>query len=105
MVLAVHDFLEVEPDLTVRDTDSLLAYRARLLHLAARCVTAEVAVAAMATASYRSIEAFLADHLGDAEASRAAQLMTAGSGGSRRATIALAMNSLVEESQSRACCR
>ena len=98
VILAVDHLLDTEIDLPVRDDEDLLAYRARLLHLATRVVSAEVAIAAMATASYRSIEVFLAAQLGDAEASRAAQLMTAGSGGSRRALIALAMSELAEAS-------
>lgn len=96
VIQAVSLFLDDEPDLQSWDNEALLAYRGRLLHLASRCVTAEVSVAAMATASYRSIEVFLTQHLGQGDASRAAQLMTAGSGGSRRATVALAMNALVE---------
>lgn len=99
VTLAVDGLLDLEPELRLREDDELLAYRARLLHLATRVVTAEVAIAAMATASYRSIEVFLCKQLGDAEASRAAQLMTSGSGGSRRALIALALSDLVAESQ------
>ncbi|MEO1059892.1 MAG: PEP/pyruvate-binding domain-containing protein [Actinomycetota bacterium] len=99
VTIAVDGLLDLEPELRLREDDELLAYRARLLHLATRVVTAEVAIAAMATASYRSIEVFLCQQLGDAEASRAAQLMTSGSGGSRRALIALALRELVTESQ------
>lgn len=99
--LAVDELLDMEIDLRIREDEDLLAYRGRLLHLAGRVIVAEVAIAAMATAAYRSIEVFLSAQLGDAEASRAAQLMTSGSGGTRRAIIALAMSDLVEEAQSR----
>ncbi|MCP3936382.1 MAG: phosphatase PAP2 family protein, partial [Actinomycetia bacterium] len=97
--LAVDGLLDLEMDLRLREDEDLLAGRARLLHLATRVVTAEVAIAAMATASYRSIEVFLCKQFGDADAASAAQLMTSGSGGSRRALIALAMGELAEESQ------
>lgn len=99
VILAVDGLLGMEIEFQIREDEDLLAYRARLLHLATRVVTAEVAIAAMATAAYRSIEVFLTEYLGDADAARAAQLMTAGSGGSRRAQIALAMGDLVGDSQ------
>ena len=100
VILAVDQLIDMEPDLRLTEDEDLLAYRGRLLHLTTRVVAAEVTVAAMATASYRSIEVFLCRHLGDVDASRAAQLMTSGSGGQRRAIIALALADLVEESQS-----
>ncbi len=96
VVCSVSKFLDDEPELTSWSDEALLEYRGRLLHLASLAVTAEVSVAAMATASYRSIEVFLTKYLGQGEASRGAQLMTAGSGGSRRATIALAMGRLAD---------
>ncbi len=99
VTLAVDGLLDLEIDLRLGEDEDLLAYRARLLHLATRGVTAGGACAAMASAAYRSIEVFLTDHFGDADAARAAQLMTSGSGGSRRAQIALAMGGLVAESQ------
>ena len=99
VILSVAQFLDREPDLGPRSDEALLEYRGRLLHLASRCVTAEVSIAAMATASYRSIEVFLTKYLSQGEASRAAQLMTSGSGGSRRATIALAMGPLVDQAR------
>ncbi|MDH3753597.1 MAG: PEP-utilizing enzyme [Acidimicrobiia bacterium] len=96
VICTVSRFLDDEPDLGPRSDEALVEYRGRLLHLASRCVTAEVSIAAMATASYRSIEVFLTKYMGQGEASRGAQLVTAGSGGSRRATIALAMGPLVD---------
>lgn len=96
VVCSVGKFLDDEPDVISQSDEELLEYRGRLLHLATLAVTAEVSVAAMATASYRSIEVFLTKYLGQGDASRGAQLMTAGSGGSRRATIALAMGRLAD---------
>ncbi|MDH3705265.1 MAG: PEP-utilizing enzyme [Acidimicrobiia bacterium] len=70
------DPLELE---TLADRE-LLAYRLGLIDLAVRVSTAELSVAAGATAAYRSIELLLLSHLGDYEAGRQAELLTARAG-------------------------
>lgn len=61
-------------------TAELLAYRLGLVDLAVRVATAELSVAAGATAAYRSIELLLLPHLGDAEAGRQAEMLTSAAG-------------------------
>ena len=58
----------------------LLGYERRLIDLGARGLAAELGVAAAGAAAYQRLEAHLAGHLGPAEGSRAAQLVTGRSG-------------------------
>ncbi|TDI54822.1 MAG: hypothetical protein E2O96_07005 [Acidobacteria bacterium] len=74
---ATERLLDSPPDCDVVTTEQLLAYRHRVLDLAGRLMSAEIAVAASAAAAYRGVELFLEPHLGE-EASGLAQQLTAG---------------------------
>lgn len=75
--VATDQVLEARPDLTTMSDDELDRYHGRLLDLAARAITAEVAVAASAAAAYRTLERYLA-RLVEHDASELAQRLTAG---------------------------
>jgi pyruvate,water dikinase len=94
-VQAVARVVAREPDLTALDDAALLAYWSRMLHLAQQVVAAEIAVAAIASASYRSVEVFLSRYLDAAEASQAARELTATDAAQRRARVALAVEPVV----------
>jgi pyruvate,water dikinase len=68
------------PDLTALDDDAVTRYRFRLVDLAVRAMTAELASAAAAAATYRRLELTLASHFDDAEAGRLAGRITSRSG-------------------------
>lgn len=68
------------PDLTDVDTPALLAYRARLLDLAARSMADELAVAALAVSVFARLEAVLTPHLGREAAAAAAERVTSRAG-------------------------
>lgn len=74
---ATERLLRDPPDCDHVTTKQLLAYRHRLLDLAGRLISAEIAVAAAAAAAYRGVELFLEPHVGD-EAPGLAQQLTAG---------------------------
>ncbi len=78
--VAVAEIDRQRVDLAAFDDFALMAYRLRLLDLAARAVAAELVVAAAAVAAYRRLELSLASHLGEAEAGRRLQAVTAGAG-------------------------
>lgn len=88
--------IAAEPDPVGMTDDELLGYWNRLLHVAGIVANAEVAVAAMAAASHRSIEVFLSRYSDAATASRRARQITAHTGGRRRARIAMALEPIVE---------
>lgn len=91
IVLQVVDaIVAADIDLDGLSDGQLLTLRARLVHFGARAMAAEIGIAAMATASYRSVENFLAHHLdADDNVTTATQAMTSGSGASRRGSLAL----------------
>lgn len=95
-IQVVDAVLAAEPDVREATDTSLLSLRARTLHFAARAMAAEIAVAAMATASYRSVEAFLARHLKGTDATSAAQAMTSGSPGGRGGVLGADLAALAE---------
>lgn len=72
--------LSERPRLAAWDVPELLSYLFRLVDLGVRAVAAELEVAAGATSSYRKIELLLIGHLGDEEAGRWAERVTAGRG-------------------------
>jgi pyruvate,water dikinase len=74
---AIQRLVADPPDCGTASASDLLAYRHRVLDLAARVMAAEVAVAASAAAAYRGVELFLEPHVG-AEAAGLAQQLTAG---------------------------
>lgn len=74
---AVEAVVALEVDPAELDGAHLLAYWRRIGVLATRTVAVQVAVAAAAAATYRTLEAFLEQHLGSAAAA-AAQRLTAG---------------------------
>lgn len=74
---AVEAVIALDVDPAKLDDAHLLAYWRRLQVLAARTTAAQVAVAATAAATYRTLETFLEPHLGD-EAAAATQRLTAG---------------------------
>jgi phosphohistidine swiveling domain-containing protein/membrane-associated phospholipid phosphatase len=99
VVATVDRVLAGEPDLAPIGDGALLALDARVRHLGARAMAAEVAIAAMAAASYRGVEALLARHLahdGGASATEIAQRIT-GRRGAGRSAIADAVRDLVDE--------
>lgn len=75
---ATEGLLHQPPDCDHVTTEQLLAYRHRLLDLAGRLLSAEIAVAAAAAAAYRGVELFLEPHVGDEAAGLAQQLTTGG---------------------------
>jgi phosphohistidine swiveling domain-containing protein len=92
VVRIVELLLDDEPDPATLDDDTLVAFTARLDHLAARVTAAEVAVAAMATASYRAVESLLGRHLdelGGERPSDVAQRITGHRGAPRNALSAV----------------
>jgi pyruvate,water dikinase len=72
-----------------------MAYWSRLLHVAQRVVAAEVTMAAIATAAYRSVEVFLGRYMDAAEASATAQRLTATDAAQRRSRVALGVGPVV----------
>lgn len=96
-VQTVKLLIDAEPDVDAMDDDALLGYWNRLLHVAGIVATAEVTVAAMASASYRSVEVFLSRYSDAATATRRARQITAHAGGQRRARIAMAVEPIVEQ--------
>ncbi|MCZ2812052.1 PEP-utilizing enzyme [Modestobacter sp. VKM Ac-2979] len=80
VVAAVDAALAAPPDLDALDAAAVLAYRQRLLHLGARTMTTEFAVASAAVAAYQELERTLAGHLGEELAAGAAQRVTTGAG-------------------------
>lgn len=96
-IQTVNRLVDREPDITALDDMELVAYWNRLLHVAQQVVAAEVAVAAMASASYRSVEVFLARYLDAADASEAAQELTATDAAQRRVRIALGADPIVTQ--------
>jgi len=77
---AVHEVCQEPVELHERADTAVLSYRLALIDLALRVATAELSVAAGATAAYRSVELLLLPHLGDEEAGRQAELLTARAG-------------------------
>ena len=96
-IQTVKRLVDREPGITALDGLELLAYWNRLLHVAQRVVGAEIAVAAMAAASYRSVEVFLARYMDAADASAAAQELTATDAAQRRARVALGVEPVVAQ--------
>ncbi|MGI9624421.1 MAG: PEP/pyruvate-binding domain-containing protein, partial [Acidimicrobiales bacterium] len=94
VIQAVDNLMQDEPELARQSDAELLAYWNRLLHLAQRVVASEVAIAAMASAAYRSVEVFLAKHMSESEAAAAAQELTTMDGAERRSRIALALDDI-----------
>lgn len=77
---AVTEILDLAPPVTALDDAALLAYRLRLIDLAVRAMTAELAVAAIAGAAYTALEQVLAADLGPEAAANRAQAVTRGAG-------------------------
>jgi pyruvate,water dikinase len=75
--------------------EKLQALSARVRHLGARAMAAEVAVAALAAACFRGVEMFLERRLGDGGAT-AAQRVTGGTA-VRRTSIAIALEPIADE--------
>lgn len=94
-VQTVQRLVPREPDLAAMDDAALIGYWNRLLHVAQRVAVAEVAVAAMAAASYRGVEVFLSRYMDSATAGERARQITSNDNGQRRATIALAVEPIV----------
>lgn len=80
VLVAVSDLVADPPSPATLSDAGLLAYRLRLLDLAARTTAAEIAVAAVATAAYRHLETMLNRHLEPAVATGFTQRLTVGSG-------------------------
>lgn len=80
VIRIVDGLLDQEPELTPFEDDELLRLRGRLGHLAGRVVAAEIAIAAVATASFGSVEQFLSRHLDDPDVSGLTQALTTGAG-------------------------
>jgi phosphohistidine swiveling domain-containing protein len=95
VIQAVDRVVENEPDLAKLSDDDLLAYWNRILHLAQRVVAVEVAVAAMASAAYRSVELFLSRYLDAATASQAVQELTSTDATDHRSRVALALEDVI----------
>ena len=95
VIQAVNNVLELEPELSTFDDEDLFAYWNRMLHLAQRVVAVEIAVAAMASAAYRSVEIFLSRYMDSADAAQAVQRLTATSSEDRRSRIALALDPVI----------
>lgn len=77
LIQAVEQVIELGIDPAGLDDAHLLAYWRRVAELATRVVSAQVGVAAAAAASYRALELFLEQYLGD-DAAGTAQRLTAG---------------------------
>ncbi|MGI9601714.1 MAG: PEP/pyruvate-binding domain-containing protein [Acidimicrobiales bacterium] len=77
IIEAVAELIEKRPDLEQKENSGLLGYRLGLVDLAQRAMTAELSVAADAAAAYRRIEVLLLPHLGEVEAGRRAEVVTA----------------------------
>lgn len=97
VIQAVEHLITTEPDLTAFADAELMAYWNRLLHLAQRVVAVEVAVAAMASASYRSVEVFLSRYMDSAAASQAVQEVTSTDAADKRSRVALAVDPIVAQ--------
>ena len=69
-IQTVDRLVDREPDVAALEDPELFAYWNRLLHVAQQVVAAEVTVAAMASASYRSVEVFLSRYMDAAAAER-----------------------------------
>jgi len=95
VIQAVEGVVENEPDLAEFDEQELLAFWNRILHLSQRVVAVEIAVAAMAAASYRSVEVFLSRYLDAGEASLAVQRLTATNSTGRRSRVAVALDGVI----------
>lgn len=87
-----------EVDLTALGDDELVAYRSRVVHLVTRTISAEVAVAAMATAAYRGVERRLERDLDRDEASALARRLAGRVGG--RSSLAQLLDELSTELES-----
>lgn len=81
VLVAVDAVDAAAPDVGLCDDASLVAYRRRLMDLAARAMAAELAVAAAAAAAYARLHRFLGRYLDEAEATLAAGRLTAGAEG------------------------
>ena len=92
VIQAVNNLMEDEPGLVRMSDAELFAYWNRLMHLGQRVASAEVAVAAMASAAHRSVEVFLERHMSVAEAASSARALTSIEGAERRSRIALALD-------------
>jgi rifampicin phosphotransferase len=95
VIRAVDQVIDLLPDPRSCSDPELVALSARVLDLAARTAAAELAVAAMASASYRGVESFLGRHL-TADARVAAQRVTGGTG-VLRSPLALALEPLAAD--------
>jgi phosphohistidine swiveling domain-containing protein/membrane-associated phospholipid phosphatase len=97
VVATIERVLTLEPDITGLADDELLAFAGRIRHLAARAMAAEVAIAAMAAAGYRGVEALLARHLDPrhldprGESAMAIAQRITGAQGAGRSAITLAL--------------
>ncbi len=96
VILTVDALTDVlaDADLPGLSDDALLALGVRVREVAVRTMAAEVAIAAMATASYRGVELLLAKHLGAVDASLHAQQLT-GRGRALRAAVMVALDPVV----------
>ena len=97
VIQAIDLVVDGEPQLEQLPHASLLALRRRVLHLACRTMDAEVSVAATASASYRSLEIFLREHLDPEDAQQALQRLTATERGALRGRRALALDALARQ--------
>jgi len=95
VIQAVNNVVDLEPDLSGLNDEDLFAYWNRVLHLAQRVVAVEIAVAAMASAAYRSVEIFLSRYMDSADAALAVQRLTATNSEDRRSRIALALDPVI----------
>ncbi len=95
-IQAVANVLDAEPPLSDLNDFALLAFRRRLLHLAARAMEAELSIAATAAASYRGLEIFLRQHLDQADATTALQRLTSPDRVNHRGLRALSLNGLAD---------
>jgi rifampicin phosphotransferase len=96
VTVAIDTVIDHAPDLTRMTDDQLLGYRRRVHELAARAISIEVGAAAMAAASYRTLE----QHLGRLDAddpSSLAQALTAGAVPAVASGRALDLDRLVAE--------
>lgn len=96
VIQAVDNLMEDEPGLVRMSDGELFAYWNRLMHLGQRVAAAEVAVAAMASAAYRSVEVFLERHMTAPEAATSARALTSIEGAERRSRIALALDDVTD---------
>jgi phosphohistidine swiveling domain-containing protein/membrane-associated phospholipid phosphatase len=96
VVVTIERVLTLEPDITGLADGELLALAGRIRHLAARAMAAEVAIAAMAAAGYRGVEALLARHLDPrGESAMAIAQRITGAQGAGRSAITLALGDVV----------